>query len=73
MYVVVGIQSLFLCSTTLYLPMLAALFRQRPSLPITPIPKQVQFTLFKKNPPWWARWALVLVALDVMVASVFLL
>ena len=53
--------------------MLAALFRRRPSLPIVPIPKQVLPALFKQNPPWWARWALVLVALDVMVASVFLL
>ena len=52
--------------------MLAALFRRRPSLTIVPIPKQVQPPLFKKNPPWWARWALVLVAVDVMTASVFL-
>ena len=53
--------------------MLAALFRRRPSLPVVSIPKQVQPALFKTNPPWWARWALVLVALDVMVASVLLL
>lgn len=51
--------------------MLAALFRRRPSLPVVSTPKQVQQpVLFKQNPPWWARWALVLVALDVMVASV---
>ena len=56
--------------------MLATLFRRRSSLPlaVVPIPKkQVQFTLFKKTPPWWARWALVLVTLDLMVAFVFLL
>jgi len=52
--------------------MLAALFRRRPSLPVVSIPKQTQPALFKQNPPWWARWALVLVALDVMVASVLL-
>jgi hypothetical protein len=50
--------------------MLAALFRRRPSLPVVSIPKQTQPALFKQKPPWWARWALVLVALDVMVASV---
>jgi len=49
--------------------MLAALFRRRPSLPVVSIPRRVQPALFKQNPPWWARWALVLVALDVMVAT----
>ncbi|KAF8814665.1 hypothetical protein BYT27DRAFT_7129537 [Phlegmacium glaucopus] len=49
--------------------MLAALFRRRPSFPVVSIPKQTHPVLFKQNPPWWARWALVLVSLDVMVAT----
>lgn len=50
--------------------MLATLFRRRPGLPVVSIPKQAQPPLFKIKPPLWARWALVLVSLDVMVASV---
>ncbi|KAF8155993.1 hypothetical protein B0H34DRAFT_715723 [Crassisporium funariophilum] len=51
------------------LSLFASLWRRSPKLPIVPVPTQSTAALYYRKAPWWARWALVLVALDVMAAT----
>jgi hypothetical protein len=43
---------------------------QRPKRPLVPLPSN-SLRLYERIPPAWARWALVLVAVDVMVSCVY--
>lgn len=38
--------------------------------PITSLEHQVKPPLFRRTPPWWSRWALGLIAVDVLITCV---